>query len=221
MNYDAVLFDLDGTLAQHARRPWRIHEPRACAIGFSAPHRIASYKIFVGEGVAVLAERALPQDRRDEASIRACVEAMDEDYAIHCMDQTKPYEGVAPLLAGLAKRTVKLAVLSNKPHAMTTLLVGHYFPRTIFHSVNGARDGVPEKPHPLGAIEAARQLKIDPSRFLYLGDSGVDMDTATSAGMFPVGALWGFRDARELLAHGAKALIKHPVELLKIADGLM
>jgi phosphoglycolate phosphatase len=144
---------------------------------------------------------------------------MGEEYAIHWMDATRPYEGVAEILSGLAKRTIKLAILSNKPHAMTRLLVAHFFPQTRFDSVNGARDGVPKKPNPAAALEIARQLKTAPERFLYLGDSGVDMDTAASAGMFPVGALWGFREEQELLIHGAKALIKHPLELLDIADG--
>ena len=146
--------------------------------------------------------------------------AMGEDYAVHCMDQTRPYEGIAPLLLGLAKRSFKLAVLSNKPHAMTRLLVAHFFPQTDFHSVIGARDGVPKKPHPVGALEIAKQLQTAPEQFIYLGDSGVDMETAASACMFPVGALWGFREEHELLVHGAKALIKHPLELLKIADEL-
>jgi phosphoglycolate phosphatase len=182
-------------------------------------HPITSYKTFVGEGISVLAERALPPEKRDEASVKACVNAMGEEYAVHCKDQTKPYDGIAQLLECLTKRNFNLAVLSNKPHAMTMLLVRQYFPQTNFHSVNGARDGVPKKPHPLGALETARRLHIAPERFLYLGDSGVDMDTATSAGMFPVGALWGFREKQELLLHGAKALIKHPLELLDIADG--
>ena len=182
-------------------------------------HPITSYKTFVGEGISVLAERALPPEKRDEASVKACVNAMGEEYAVHCKDQAKPYDGIAQLLECLTKRNFNLAVLSNKPHAMTMLLVRHYFPQTNFHSVNGARDGVPKKPHPIGALTIARQLEIPPEHFLYLGDSGVDMDTATSAGMFPVGALWGFREKQELLLHGAKALIKHPLELLDIADG--
>jgi phosphoglycolate phosphatase len=143
---------------------------------------------------------------------------MSQDYAQHWMDATQPYEGVLALLSGLSKRNFKLTVLSNKPHAMTNFLVAHYFPQTQFHCVSGAREGVPKKPHPIGALEIARQLKIAPEQFLYLGDSGIDMETATSAGMFPVGALWGFRERQELLAHGAKAIISDPLELLYIAD---
>jgi phosphoglycolate phosphatase len=218
MIHNAVLFDLDGTLLDTLADLGTSMNRALARLGFP-PHPVESYKTFVGEGVSVLAQRALPPDRRDEASVKACVEAMGEEYAIHWMDATRPYEGVAEILSGLAKRTIKLAILSNKPHAMTRLLVAHFFPQTRFDSVNGARDGVPKKPNPAAALEIARQLKTAPERFLYLGDSGVDMDTAASAGMFPVGALWGFRDKKELLIHGAKALIKHPLELLDVADG--
>jgi phosphoglycolate phosphatase len=220
MIHNAVLFDLDGTLLDTLADLGASMNRALARLGF-LPHPVGSYKTFVGEGVSVLAQRALPPDRRDEASVKACVEAMGEEYAIHWMDATRPYDGIAELLSGLAKRTIKLAILSNKPHAMTRLLVAHFFPQTRFDSVNGARDGVPKKPHPIGALTIAQQLKIAPEHFLYLGDSGVDMETATSAGMFPVGALWGFRDEQELLIHGAKALIKHPLELLKIADELL
>jgi len=59
-------------------------------------------------------------------------------------------------------------------------------------------------------------MKLKPVEFLYLGDSALDMQTAVAANMYPVGALWGFRMAEELLAGGAKALIQHPVELLPL-----
>jgi phosphoglycolate phosphatase len=80
--------------------------------------------------------------------------------------------------------------------------------------VYGLRDDVPRKPDPAGALEITRLLGADPARMLYLGDTAIDMQTAVSAGMFPVGALWGFRTREELLENGAKALIHHPRELL-------
>lgn len=220
MNYRAVLFDLDGTLLDTLEDLGASMNRALAVLGFP-PHPVATYKMLVGEGVSVLAVRALPPGRRDEASVNACVEAMVKDYAVRCMDATAPYDGVDPLLKGLAERQFALAVLSNKPHDMTQRLVAHFFPKTKFTCVSGARDGVPKKPHPLAALETARHCRTGPEQFLYLGDSGVDMETATSAGMFPVGALWGFRDAQELLDSGARALIKHPLELLNIADGLL
>ena len=80
----------------------------------------------------------------------------------------------------------------------------------------GQRDGIPLKPDPHGAHEIAENLGISPERFLYLGDTGIDMKTAVSAKMFPVGALWGFRPEDELREHGAKALIERPMELLTL-----
>ena len=67
----------------------------------------------------------------------------------------------------------------------------------------------------LGALLVAEQLGIAPADFLYLGDTKVDMTCACSAGMNPVGVLWGFRTAQELLDNGAKVLIAHPMELLE------
>jgi phosphoglycolate phosphatase len=217
MKFRAALFDLDGTLLNTLDDLGSSMNRVLGRFGFPQ-HPMESYKTFVGEGISVLAARALPKDHCDEPSIKACVEAMSTEYANHWLDVTKPYNEIELLLEGLTKRDFKLAVLSNKPHAMTSVLVAYYFPKTRFNCVNGAREGVPKKPHPLGAIEIARGLRIAPEEFIYLGDSGVDMETAVSAGMFPVGALWGFREKGELLAHGAKAVITHPLELLDFAD---
>ena len=82
----------------------------------------------------------------------------------------------------------------------------------------GVRDGAPMKPDPAGALEIAGQLGIAPEKSFYLGDTGTDMKTASAAGMFPVGALWGFRDADELERNGAKTLIEKPEALLEIVD---
>ena len=70
------------------------------------------------------------------------------------------------------------------------------------------------KPDPTSALQIARELNIPPAEFIYLGDTDVDMKTAASAGMYPLGALWGFRTADELLASGAKELIQYPTDLL-------
>ena len=69
---------------------------------------------------------------------------------------------------------------------------------------------------PTAAMEISTKLELPPERFLYLGDTGTDMKTATAAGMFPVGALWGFRTADELKSSGAKVLVDHPREVLDL-----
>jgi phosphoglycolate phosphatase len=143
---------------------------------------------------------------------------MREEYRVRNSRKTRPYPGVEEMLDALAGRGVPAAILSNKPHDSTLEVVGRFFPGRAFKVVLGARDGVPVKPDPGGAIEIAAQLGFSPADILYLGDTNTDMQTATTAGMFAVGALWGFRTAGELLAHGAKALVEHPREVLAFFD---
>lgn len=180
-------------------------------------HPIPAYKQLVGEGITVLVRKALPEPKRsDGALIARCVVLMSEEYSAHWADQTRVYSGIIDLLEELTHRKKTLAVLSNKPDEMVQALVQKYFPSISFHAVFGAREGLPRKPDPAGALEIARTLAIAPERFVFLGDSKTDMETAVAANMYPVGALWGFRDERELLDHGAKALINLPKELLGI-----
>ncbi|HET9331971.1 MAG TPA: HAD hydrolase-like protein, partial [Gemmatimonadota bacterium] len=69
---------------------------------------------------------------------------------------------------------------------------------------------------PAAALEIAAAIGVEPARVLYLGDTRTDMETAVAAGMFAVGALWGFRDRAELVAHGAAAIVAHPREVLAL-----
>jgi phosphoglycolate phosphatase len=122
------------------------------------------------------------------------------------------------LLDELTARQVKMAILSNKPDDFTKRCVREFLPDKRFEMVLGQREGIPMKPDPAGAVEIAETLGIASSQFLYLGDSGLDMQTATRAGMFPVGAVWGFRSAEELRIHGAQVVIEQPRDLLYLLD---
>ena len=140
------------------------------------------------------------------------------EYAKCWADNTKLYPGVPELLAELHERGIPMAVLSNKPHDATRTVVEGYFPDHHFQVVRGALPSVPVKPDPAGALQIAEELDILPGRFVYLGDTDTDMRTAVAAGMFPAGALWGFRIAEELVATGAKVLVKTPQEVLNLFE---
>jgi len=215
MRYEAVLFDLDGTLLDTledlADSTNAVLEKR----GFPR-HPIPPYRYFVGDGVANLFRRALPKDRRDEAIVTECIDEMREEYGRRWADKTRPYDGVPEMLDALVERGVRMAVLSNKPDDFTKLCVEKLLPGWTFEVVRGVRDDGKRKPDPAGAMDIAGQLEIPPAGFLYLGDTNTDMKTAVAAGMFPVGAIWGFREADELMANGAKALIEKPMELLDL-----
>ena len=217
-NPQAILFDLDGTLLDTLAD---IAESTNSALrGLGLPeHPHAAYKRFVGDGVETLVRRVLPADRLDPTTIAACVTGMRSEYGRRWDATTRPYDGIPELLDGLTARGLPLAVLSNKPDEFTKLCVQRILPRWRFAVVLGQRANTPKKPDPAGALEICRLLNLKPSEFLYLGDTDTDMQTAVAAGMFPVGALWGFRPADELLAHGARALAEKPADVLAMLGG--
>ena len=215
MNYRAVLFDLDGTLLDTIADLAEAMNRALSTNGLPTRPNVEEHKLMVGDGVANYVLRAMPPERRDDAELVAAVTAeYRRAYALLWRNRTRPYDGVPELLEALRRRGLRLAVLSNKPDDATQATVEAFFGRGRFEVVQGARDGVPLKPDPAPALAVALALDVPPREFLYVGDTATDMRTANSAGMFPVGALWGFRSARELEEAGARALIAHPSELL-------
>jgi phosphoglycolate phosphatase len=215
MTYKAIIFDLDGTLLNTLDDLGNAVNRVLLDMGF-LPHALDEYRSFIGDGVEKLINRALPEQNRNEDTIRTCLKAFREDYHKNWNVNTRPYEGIPELLDALKEKGLKVAVLSNKPDDTTNLCVTELLPGWQFDMVLGHRDGTPHKPDPAGALEISKRLNIPPSEFLYLGDSGVDMETAIAAGMFPVGVLWGFREADELKESGARALISHPLGVLNL-----
>lgn len=214
--FRAVLFDLDGTLLDTLEDLSDSVNAALRSMGFPL-HRNEDYKLMIGEGVRHLALCALPASERERVSVQEeLIDRIGIEYAQRWNAKTRPYAGVPELLDALVARDVAMAVLSNKPHEFTRLNVDALLCRWSFDSVIGQRAQVPAKPDPGSALETAGALGIQPAAFLYLGDSGVDMRTASAAGMYPVGVLWGFRGEEELIAGGARSLVKHPLEVLEL-----
>jgi phosphoglycolate phosphatase len=209
----SVIFDLDGTLLDTLEDLGDAVNRVLAARGFPT-HPIESYRYFVGDGSAVLVERALPASVRSSEIYREILAAFLADYDQSWKIKTRIYDGIPEMLDSLTAQGIAMSVLSNKPHPFTVECVRELLSKWRFVSVLGLRPEVPRKPDPAGALETAQLLGVAPERILYLGDSGTDMKTAVAAGMFPAGALWGFRTREELMASGAAAVIQHPEELL-------
>ena len=209
-NIRAVLFDLDGTLADTLAdlanaTNWALTQ-------LDCPtHPLNSYRYKVGDGARELCARALPADRQH--LVDDAVQLMRSRYEKHCFESTRLYPGIPELVAGLAKRGYQLAVLSNKPDDFTKRMVAHYFKPSLFDAVRGQLPNVPLKPDPTAALQIAAELGVPPAQWLYLGDTNTDMRTAHAAGMLPVGVLWGFRDREELLESGTQHLVSKPGEV--------
>jgi phosphoglycolate phosphatase len=215
MKYQAVLFDLDGTLLDTLEDIADSANLVLRRFGFPE-FAVEAYKYFIGDGMEVLARRVLPAERCDDAMIRRYADGMREEYDRHWAEKTRPYLGIPELLDALRDRGVAMAVLSNKPDRFTKLCVERLLGTWQFAAVLGQREGVPRKPDPAGALEIAARVGVSPARILYLGDTNTDMQTAIAARMFPIGALWGFRTAEELRANGAQALVHAPLEVLSL-----
>jgi phosphoglycolate phosphatase len=214
----ALIFDLDGTLAD------TLADLAACgnlvlsAHGFPT-HPQDAYRYFVGDGVSALIQRAtgLPADAEQIPELCAAYKRI---YQERQFDQVRLYDGIPEALDALRKANWRLAVLSNKPDVFTQTMVARLFPEGTFEYIRGHVEGFPHKPDPAGAGWIADRMGLPPEAFLYLGDTATDMQTATSAGMYALGAAWGFRDEAELSAHGARTILYAPSELPACAQAL-
>jgi len=213
--FQAVLFDLDGTLLDTLADLADASNAALRSLG-CPEHPYQSYKLFVGDGVESLVRRALPAERCEPATIAQCVARMRQEYSRHWGDKTHPYPGIVELLDALLARGIHRAVLSNKPDDFTRLCVSRFLPWGNFTAVVGQQSGLAKKPDPAGARKIAAQFGLAPAEILYLGDTNTDMQTAVAAGMFPVGATWGFRTPEELRASGAQVLVDNPLEVLEL-----
>ena len=209
----AVLFDLDGTLADSLADLANATNWALAQLGCPM-HPLASYRYFVGDGARELCARALPADKQN--LVDETLRLMRERYDAHCFDETKLYAGIPELISALMERHLNLAVLSNKPDVFTKRMITQYFQPSPFMVVRGQLPNVPLKPDPAAARQIARELNVPPPQWLYLGDTNTDMRTARAAGMHPVGVLWGFRDREELVESGAEHIVAKPEEVLAL-----
>ena len=213
MKFKAIIFDLDGTLLDTLDDLADSMNAVLKGFGFSR-HDISAYKYFIGDGIEKLVERALPDSNRDENTLKCATEEMKAIYSRNWAQKTHAYEGIPALLDRCVDQGLQMSILSNKPDGPTQKVVSHFFEQWHFEVVRGARPAVPKKPDPSTALEIAGRLGVPPQDFLYLGDTQVDMLTAVSANMYAVGALWGFREAEELIAGGAQILVARPSDLM-------
>ena len=213
MRYQTYVFDLDGTLldtlgdlAASTNYALRTHG--------MPEHSLDDVRRFVGNGVRVLMERAVPQGA-ENPQFEAAFQTFRTHYMQHSLDTTKPYDGILETLEALKAEGCRLAVVSNKMMAATQELCRHFFRDTIEVAIGEHEaQGIRKKPAPDTVNEAFRQLGVGKERAVYVGDSDVDILTARNCGLPCISVLWGFRDRDFLIQHGAETFISAPSELL-------
>ena len=213
----AIAFDLDGTLLDTLQDLAEAVNEVLLEEGLS-PHPQAAYRYFVGDGLAKLVERVLPEDLRDGPTLERLIARTAAVYGPRSSRNTRPYPGIGSLLDALDERGVTLAILSNKPHPLTTRCVAAQLGRWPFAAVYGARPGIPTKPDPQALLGIFAELSIPAEQWLYVGDTAVDMQTGTRAKVTTLGVSWGFRPRQELIEAGAAQVIDAPEQLLALLD---
>ena len=211
--YQAVIFDLDGTLLNTIDDLAAAGNHTLAQMGLPL-HTVREFMGFVGNGIPKLLRRMLPPDA-DEAAFRQAASLFDAYYSLHKEDVTAPYPGIPPLLAHLQAADVRMAVLSNKAHHLTVPIIRHYF-GDVFDAVQGLEDGIAAKPDPSGVERLLGMLALPRRAVLYVGDSDTDMRTAAAAGLTGCGVLWGFRSKETLLDGGAALLAEDPAALERL-----
>jgi len=216
MKFKAVLFDLDGTLV-NSLKDIADSINKVLQENNLPTHSYEVVNNFIGSGLRVLVTKALPESHRNEENIENYFQAMMSNYRENCTNKTYAYEGIPELLKELKSKNIKLAILSNKADELTKKIGETLFPN-YFEIVMGLKSELTKKPNPIAAIEISQDLGYSPEEFLYVGDSGIDMQTAKNAKMHAVGVLWGYRPKEELLAEGAQSVISHPSELMALLN---
>lgn len=209
--FETYVFDLDGTLLE-TLKDLAASTNYALRTHNMPKHSIEDVRMFVGNGVKKLMERAIPNGIENPL-FEDVYATFRQHYLEHNLDTTKPYEGIPELLAELKARGKKLAIVSNKFYAATQELARHFFPDTIEVAI-GERENIKKKPAPDTVIEALRQLGASRETAVYIGDSDVDIMTAKNCDMPCVSVLWGFRDKKFLTEHGATFFVEKPSQLL-------
>lgn len=232
MNIQALIFDLDGTLL-YTLEDIALSANLALARCGHATHAVEDYLIFVGSGMEVLFRRALLAEEKgmeavtlnldnvgaiscSDAEVQAVLAAMNEAYTVHCNDNTRPYDDVLDTLDELRSMGIRLAILSNKPHAFTNDIAEQHFVEGLFDYVDGAKPDVARKPAPDGALMIAKAWGLAPENIAFVGDSDIDVETALRAGMLAVGCAWGFQGREKLQAAGAQIILDKPTDFLSL-----
>lgn len=192
-----VIFDLDGTLLNTIADLALSTNYALNKLGYPT-HEVEAYNFMVGNGINKLFERALPEGEKTEENVLRIRKEFVPFYDMHNADESRPYPGIPELLSHLQDAGIQVAVASNKYQAATQKLIAHYFPTIKFIAVFGQRDGVNVKPDPTIVFDILKIANIEKNDVLYVGDSGVDMQTAANAGVTACGVTWGFRPRAEL-----------------------
>lgn len=216
MRYDSIIFDLDGTLLNTLGDLRNGVNHALSEMG--APLRTTDeVRRFIGNGVAKLIQRAMPEGTsKEDAEI--ALGKFRAYYNTHLNVETVPYPGVMELLRALKEKGIGIYVNSNKYDAAVKELCKSHFGDLVIEALGESAD-VPKKPSPVGAEMLVKMSGLPKENVLYVGDSSVDMETAANAGLDAAWVSWGFRTREEMGKDAPENFFDSAEDLLKFILG--
>ena len=214
----ACLFDLDGTLLDTITTISYYCNLTLERFGIG-PIEKERYKFLVGDGAKLLVERMLREkDAYTQDLYKKAYDFYMESYDANPTYLTKPYDGIVDMLLELKNRGIKAGVISNKPDYAARSVCADKLDTALLHTVRGQIEGIKTKPDTEGALNVLSLMGEKAQDTLYIGDTGVDMQTGKNLGAYTIGVLWGFRPLEELMQNGADRIISHPKEIIDIIE---
>ncbi|MBQ3431677.1 MAG: HAD family hydrolase [Clostridia bacterium] len=210
----AVIFDLDGTLL-YTLDSIALSCNKVLAAHHLPPVSHEQLKQFVGDGVIDLLIRSFYAGGSTEVVNHTTVSEFRACFKDDCDFNVKPYDGIEALISWLKDKGIYVACNTNKPHENAVKLIHKHFSNN-FDAIQGQEDGVPKKPDKTGALQIIKSLGVNPEEVVYIGDSNVDIFTAKNAGLYSIGAAWGYRGEKELRLSGAQFIAHTPYEVIEI-----
>ena len=209
-----AVFDLDGTLVNSLTDLAQSVNKGLKKAGLDE-QPIENYKHFVGNGREVMIKRAMGKSSEDEAKLAIVRSVFNDEYKVHCNDNTVAYDGCAELLQKLDERGIKTAVLSNKPDEFVGRILKKVYPQHCFTEAWGKKPEYKIKPDSQALLAMLSKYGIEKNECIYIGDSDVDVFTAKNSEVKMAGVEWGFRGRQELLDAGAPFVASTADELFE------
>ncbi len=213
MKYKAVIFDMDGTILNTLEDLKNATNYSLEQFNFP-PRTLEEVRLFVGNGIKKLIERAVPAGTSEE-QINKVYKVFLEYYEFHSADNTTAYDGIEELVKQLKACGIKTAVSTNKADEAAQELGKKYF-NGVFDLIVGQKEGLRTKPAPDSVNEILRIFNIQKKDAIYIGDSDVDIQTAKNSGLDFIGVSWGFRGRAFLQEHGAKNIVDSAFQIFEL-----
>ena len=212
-NVNTVIFDMDGTVLDTL-------EDLTVSVNyvlskFNMPeHSEEEYRKFFGNGIKYALKCAVTEETPEEV-IEEMLPIFREHYNEHCLDRTKPYDGIIELMSMLKANGYKMAIVSNKIDSAVKELNDRFFSEYVDVAI-GEKAGIKRKPAPDTVLAALDELGSKKEVAVYIGDSEVDLQTAINSELPCISVLWGFRDKDFLISKGASVFAETPEEVYDI-----